>query len=383
MTAALVVVVVIVLLLALSGGFALRSRRRSVLPPPHRPPIDERGAADARVASQLQVEERGPAPPQPDWAPEATLPPSIVEEPPPPPPSLRRRLTRAVELLGAPLATVRGRGRMDEATFRELEEALLLADVGLETTTRLLEPLRAAVRSGVLASDTDAVLEALKESVVALFEDEDRHLDQEGEAPTVWLFVGVNGVGKTTTIGKLAAKETRAGNKVVLAAGDTFRAAAGEQLDLWAERSGAEIVRGADGADPSSVVFDAIQHAAAAGAGLVLADTAGRLHTKTNLMEELKKVRRVADRPPGHVREVLLVLDATTGQNGLAQAREFAGAVGVTGVVLAKLYGTAKGGIVLAIRASLGLPIKLVGLGEGAEDLVEFDPEEFASALFG
>jgi fused signal recognition particle receptor len=297
-------------------------------------------------------------------------------------PVLRERLSRAVALLGAPLSALRGRGRIDASSFDELEEALLLADVGLPTTTRLLEPLRQQVRSRELEGDPALLLEALKQQVVALFHDEDRTLSRRGSTPVVWLFVGVNGVGKTTTIGKIAAREHGAGHKVVLAAGDTFRAAAGEQLDLWAQRSGAEIVRGADGADPSSVVFDAIQHAAAIGAPLVLADTAGRLHTKTNLMEELKKIRRVADRPPGNVEEVLLVLDATTGQNGLAQAREFASAVGVTGIVLTKLDGTAKGGIVLAVRAELGLPIKLVGLGEGAGDLVEFDPEEFAAALF-
>jgi fused signal recognition particle receptor len=170
---------------------------------------------------------------------------------------------------------------------------------------------------------------------------------------------------------------------VVLAAGDTFRAAAGEQLETWAERAGARIVRGSDGADPSSVIFDAVQHAAARGSGLVLADTAGRLHTKVNLMEELRKVRRVAERPPGQLTEVLLVLDATTGQNGVVQARQFTEAVGVTGIVLTKLDGTAKGGVVLAIRSELGLPIKLVGVGEGPADLVPFDPVEFVAALFG
>jgi len=169
----------------------------------------------------------------------------------------------------------------------------------------------------------------------------------------------------------------------VLAAGDTFRAAAGEQLETWAERSGASLIRGAEGADPSSVIFDAVAHAAARSADLVLADTAGRLHTKVNLMEELRKVRRIAERPPGRLTEVLLVLDATTGQNGLVQAKQFTEAVGVTGIVLTKLDGTAKGGVVLAIRSELGLPIKLVGLGETAADLVEFDPEEFVTALFG
>jgi fused signal recognition particle receptor len=197
----------------------------------------------------------------------------------------------------------------------------------------------------------------------------------------VWLVVGVNGAGKTTTIGKLASRERAAGRGVVLAAGDTFRAAAGDQIAAWAQRAGAELVRGAEGADPSSVVFDAVQRAAARGAELVIADTAGRLQANTNLMEELRKVRRVADKAAGVVREVLLVVDATTGQNGLAQAREFAAATGVTGVVLTKLDGSAKGGIVFAIEAELGIPVKLVGLGEGIDDLAPFAPADFVAAL--
>jgi fused signal recognition particle receptor len=209
----------------------------------------------------------------------------------------------------------------------------------------------------------------------------DRELHVSPEGTTVWLFVGVNGVGKTTTIGKLGMRQVRAGHRVVMAAGDTFRAAAADQLEMWSERVGAAVIKGKEGGDPGAVVYDAVQHAAARGADLVLADTAGRLHTKTNLMEELKKVRRVAERPPGVVSEVLLVIDATTGQNGLNQARQFASAVGVTGVVLTKLDGTAKGGIVLAIRSELGIPIKLVGLGEGPEDLVDFDAVEFVDAL--
>jgi fused signal recognition particle receptor len=295
---------------------------------------------------------------------------------------LRERVGRAASVLGAPLGAIRRRSRVDETTFEELEEALLLADVGLATTERLLGPIRAQVKDGSIAADPASVLEALRKQVAALFEGEDRSLHHAEDATTVWLVVGVNGVGKTTTIGKLASAEQAAGHKVVLAAGDTFRAAAAEQLEQWASRAGAAIVRGAEGADPSSVVFDAVQHAAARGADLVLADTAGRLHTKVNLMEELRKVRRIADRPPGKVSEVLLVLDATTGQNGLVQARQFTEAAGVTGVVLTKLDGSAKGGVVLAIRAELGLPIKLVGIGESIDDLVAFDPEEFVSALF-
>jgi len=222
----------------------------------------------------------------------------------------------------------------------------------------------------------------LGEQVAALFADDEIELRRAESGPTMWLFVGVNGVGKTTTIGKLAAQATKSGDRVVLAAGDTFRAAAGEQLEQWAERSGAALVRGAEGADPASVIFDAAEHAAARGASLLLADTAGRLHTKSNLMEELRKVRRVADRSAAECTEVLLVLDATTGQNGLVQARQFAEAVAVTGIVLTKLDGTAKGGIVCAVRRELGIPVKLVGLGEGPEDLVPFDPKEFVEALF-
>jgi fused signal recognition particle receptor len=300
-------------------------------------------------------------------------------------PILKDRLGRARGLLAGYLDQVRGRKGVDEATFEELEEALILADVGVATTNRILADLRAKVRAGSISSaDPSALLQALQADLVSMFDGDVSSLAfGEADGPTVWLFVGVNGVGKTTTIGKLALREAQAGRTVLLAAGDTFRAAAGEQLETWAERAGARIVKGADGADPSSVIFDAVQSAASRGAGLVLADTAGRLHTKVNLMDELRKVRRVAERPPGQLTEVLLVLDATTGQNGVVQARQFTEAVGVTGIVLTKLDGTAKGGVVLAIRSELGLPIKLVGVGEGVADLVAFDPAEFVEALFG
>jgi fused signal recognition particle receptor len=198
----------------------------------------------------------------------------------------------------------------------------------------------------------------------------------------VWMFVGVNGVGKTTTIAKLAQREVDEGHTLVLAAADTFRAAAAEQLGHWAERAGADLVRGQEGADPGSVVFDAMSAAQSRRADVVLVDTAGRLHTRVNLMEELKKLRRIVDRTPGALKEVLLVIDASTGQNGLTQARQFAEAVDVTGVVLTKLDGTAKGGIVLAIQSELGIPVKVVGVGESAADLVEFEPAEFVAALF-
>jgi len=309
---------------------------------------------------------------------------AITLEPAPAPqrPALRDRLGKARLLLGSYLDGIRSRG-VDDTTFDDLEEALILADVGVSTTMRVLDDLRSRVNSGAVDKSPEALLRALREDLEEMFAGDSPALTKgDGAGPTVWLFVGVNGVGKTTTIGKLAAREHAEGSNVVLAAGDTFRAAAGEQLETWADRSEASIIRGSEGADPSSVIFDAVQHAAARRADLVLADTAGRLHTKVNLMEELRKVRRVAERPPGQLTEVLLVLDATTGQNGLVQAKQFTEAVGVTGVVLTKLDGTAKGGVVLAIRSELGLPIKLIGVGEGSEDLIEFDPAEFVSALF-
>jgi fused signal recognition particle receptor len=285
-------------------------------------------------------------------------------------------------LFAQQLAGLRGRKRLDEQAWEELEEALILADVGVETTLRLLDHLRARAKEEHFDSP-EQLVGALRDELVERLEG-DRELHFAGpEATTVWIFVGVNGVGKTTTIGKVAMREVAEGRRVVVAAGDTFRAAAADQLQLWAERVGAGFVRGNEGGDPGAVVFDAVQHASARNVRLVLADTAGRLHTKVNLMEELKKVRRVADRPPGSVAEVLLVIDATTGQNGLVQARQFGDAVGVTGVVLTKLDGTAKGGIAVAIAGELGVPIKLVGLGEAPEDLVTFDAREFVDALLG
>ncbi len=299
------------------------------------------------------------------------------------PPRFRDRLGKARAALAGAFASVRARGGITEDTWDDLEEALLRADVGVSLTTELIDDLREQVKTKGLTTP-DEVLDALKADLLAQLEGVDRALllDAKPGEPAVWLFVGVNGVGKTTTIGKLGARQVAEGHSVVMAAGDTFRAAAAEQLELWAKRVGADLVRGAEGGDPSSVIFDGVQRAAARGADLVLADTAGRLHTKVNLMEELRKVRRVADRPPGHVSEVLLVIDATTGQNGLTQARQFMEAVEVTGVVLTKLDGSAKGGIVLAIQKDLGLPVKLVGLGESAADLVDFDAQEFVDALF-
>jgi fused signal recognition particle receptor len=302
-------------------------------------------------------------------------PPTVTERP-----RLRDRLGKARSRLTSALGGLRGQ-RIDAEAWEELEYALLGADVGVQATGELLEAVRARVATDGLG-EGDELLDALKVEMLARLDGADTSLAMAAEAPTVWLLVGVNGVGKTTTAGKLAHREVGAGRSVMLAAGDTFRAAAAEQLTMWAERTGASIVRGADGSDPSAVVFDAIESAAARGCDLVLADTAGRLHTKTNLMEELGKVRRVADKGRGTVTEALLVLDATTGQNGLVQARQFAEAVQLTGVVLTKLDGSAKGGIVLAIQQELGVPVKLVGLGETANDLVAFDAAEFVDALF-
>jgi fused signal recognition particle receptor len=295
-------------------------------------------------------------------------------------PRFRDKLGKARALFSAQLAGLRGRSRLDREAWDDLEEALILADLGIATVEGLLRDLKERAQTDKL-SGPDELVSVLREELVARL-DGDRQLHRAGPGlTTVWLFVGVNGVGKTTTIGKVAMREHAEGGRVVMAAGDTFRAAAADQLQLWAERVGAGFVRGSEGGDPGAVVFDAVQHASARGVPLVLADTAGRLHTKVNLMEELKKVRRVADRAPGSVAEVLLVIDATTGQNGLVQARQFTQAVGVTGVVLTKLDGTAKGGIAVAIASELGIPIKLVGLGEGPEDLVPFDAQEFVDAL--
>ena len=334
--------------------------------------------------------EKEPAPePEPELAPRPEVHDEPEQEPEPEiesvdeAPSFRSRMGKAAAVLAGAFGGVRARSGITDDTWDDLEEALLRADVGLGVTTSLLDGLRERVSNKEISSP-DELLDALRGEMVGRLAGADRglHRTAADDQVDVWLFVGVNGVGKTTTIGKVSAQQTAAGLSVVLAAGDTFRAAAAEQLGTWAERSGAELVRGAEGGDPSSVVFDGVQRAKSRGANLVLGDTAGRLQNKSNLMDELRKVRRVADRDPGHVSEVLLVIDATTGQNGLSQAREFTEAAGVTGVVLTKLDGSAKGGIVFAIETEFGIPVKLVGLGETIGDLVPFDPDEFVGALF-
>ena len=392
-------VVAIAVVVAVVGGFYFvahgRERGPELEPPARTPTLKPGGGASPVRGTDLEAPPEDRVPPELveqveealAEAPVTELEPGIelveelpVELGPPKRPRFRDRLAKARGLLADYLPRIRGR-KVSEETWEDLEEALIRADVGVATTTRLLEVLRERARvEGV--SEGDHLLDLLKEDLKKALAGGDRMLRFEPGPPNVWLFVGVNGVGKTTTIGKVAKAQASLGRTVVMAAGDTFRAAAADQLQTWAERAGADIVRGAEGADPSSVVFDAISSAAARKKDLVLGDTAGRLHTKVNLMEELKKVRRVASKADGQVTEVLLVLDATTGQNGLVQAKQFTEAVELTGVVLTKLDGTAKGGIALAVQTELGIPIKLVGLGETADDLIAFDPDEFVDALF-
>lgn len=278
----------------------------------------------------------------------------------------------------------RGRMKLDEDVFEELEEVLIEADLGVETALDIVARMKAAARERKLDKPDD-LYGVLEEELVSRLEAGDHTVSfaAPAEGPHVTLVVGVNGTGKTTTAGKLAAKLIAEGNKVVLGAADTFRAAAVEQLTIWAQRTGADIIKHQGGADPAAVAFDTMDAAIARGAHNVLIDTAGRLHTKVNLMEELKKVQRVIQkRLPGAPHEVLLILDATTGQNGLQQARKFTEALNVTGIVLTKLDGTAKGGVVLAIQKELGTPIKFIGVGESVEDLQPFVARQFIEALF-
>ena len=370
--------VLIVAVLVFGFGVVLWNRRRSAVSSqaPSRPALPVRPppevlvgvpAPSAAVDDEVAIEDDALADPE-----------LAVERP-----SFRSRMSKARSAFTGALLGIAGRTGITTDTWDDLEEALLRADVGVRVTDELLGGLRARVKAKEII-EPGQLLEALQAEMTSRLLGADRSLHfepGEPDSPNVWLFVGVNGVGKTTTIGKVAALQHEAGVTVLMAAGDTFRAAAAEQLTTWAERSGAEIVRGNEGGDPSAVIFDAIERAGARGIQLVLADTAGRLHTKTNLMDELRKVRRVAAKGRGRVTEVLLVIDATTGQNGLTQAREFGSATEVTGVVLTKLDGSAKGGIVFAIETELGLPVKLVGLGETIGDLVPFDPREFVEAL--
>ncbi len=297
---------------------------------------------------------------------------------------LRERLARSQSTLGRGLLAVLSRDHLDEQTWEEVEETLLAADVGIGPTTELVDKLRARLRTEG-AKDPAAARSALREELVALVDPTmDRRLavDRVGDTPGVLLVVGVNGTGKTTTVGRIARVLVAEDKSVLLGAADTFRAAAADQLQTWGERVGVDTVRGPEGGDPASVGFEAVERGSEEGVDTVIVDTAGRLHTKTGLMDELGKVKRVIEKQ-APVTEVLLVIDATTGQNGLTQARVFAEVVDVTGIVLTKLDGTAKGGIVIAVQRELGVPVKLVGLGEGADDLAPFEAETFVDALLG
>jgi len=370
---AVILATVLGVLIAVVFVALLRVRR-------HPPPLDEQTAEQlAERAPTLEVPELDEA--QPVGAPEVVDAAASLEAPAlSPAERFRLRLGRARSSLGGAVASI-FRGGIDDDVWDELEDSLIAADVGVEATLELVAGLRERVRVENVRSGPE-VLELLKEVLRLELGVADRGLARREDGTTVWLVTGVNGTGKTTSIGKVAARERAAGHTVVLAAADTFRAAAADQLALWGERADARVVRQEEGADPAAVAFDGWSAASAAGADLLMVDTAGRLQNKRALMDELGKVKRVLDREAGHVDEVLLVLDATTGQNGLTQARAFAEAVDVTGVVLTKLDGTAKGGIVIAIQRQLGLPVKLVGLGEDIEDLASFDPDAFIDALF-
>ncbi|MFF8964722.1 signal recognition particle-docking protein FtsY [Streptomyces globisporus] len=397
----IVILAVVIALVAvgLVGGLVVGSRKKKQLPPPPpstptiTPPAEPQVGEEAetpRDEARRTIDEVG--------LPDATAPGEeapVVEAPEAPelevpePTAgrlvrLRARLARSQNSLGKGLLTLLSRDNLDEDTWEEIEDTLLTADVGVAPTQELVERLRERVR--VLGTRTPEELRTLlrEELITLLGADFDREVKTEGgaETPGVVMVVGVNGTGKTTTTGKLARVLVADGRSVVLGAADTFRAAAADQLQTWGERVGARTVRGPEGGDPASIAYDAVKEGIAEGADVVLIDTAGRLHTKTGLMDELGKVKRVVEKH-GPLDEVLLVLDATTGQNGLVQARVFAEVVDITGIVLTKLDGTAKGGIVIAVQRELGVPVKLIGLGEGPDDLAPFEPGAFVDALIG
>ncbi|MEU0102360.1 signal recognition particle-docking protein FtsY [Streptomyces sp. NPDC006267] len=394
----IVILAVVIALVAvgLVGGLVVGSRKKKKLPPPPpsaptiTPPAEPQVGEEAetpRDEARRTIDEVG--------LPDATAPVEVapVAEAPvlevPEPTAgrlirLRARLARSQNSLGKGLLTLLSRDNLDEDTWEEIEDTLLTADVGVAPTQELVERLRERVR--VLGTRTPEDLRTLlrEELITLLGPDFDREVKTEGgaETPGVVMVVGVNGTGKTTTTGKLARVLVADGRSVVLGAADTFRAAAADQLQTWGERVGARTVRGPEGGDPASIAYDAVKEGIAEGADVVLIDTAGRLHTKTGLMDELGKVKRVVEKH-GPLDEILLVLDATTGQNGLVQARVFAEVVDITGIVLTKLDGTAKGGIVIAVQRELGVPVKLIGLGEGADDLAPFEPGAFVDALIG
>jgi fused signal recognition particle receptor len=397
MIVALLALVIVALVVIGVIGFTVTRSGRDSARRPIEPQQRPEASASAQPGSDTAVIDRDFAPPSatpdvtavapveakaPEVAPEVEPEAAAVTEPEPIVRArLRDRLGKTRGALSGYLRGLAGRG-IDDEVYEELEEALILADVGVVTANRLLGAVRESA-AATKARDADEVVALLRSEIESLLTDGvERSLRTTPGRTSVWLFVGVNGVGKTTTIGKLAAQHIAEGDSVMLAAGDTFRAAAAEQLAQWAQRTGAAIVRGDEGADPGAIVFDAMAAATSRHVDLLLVDTAGRLHTKHNLMAELEKLRRIVERTEGALHEVLLVIDATTGQNGMQQARQFADAVDVSGIALTKLDGTAKGGIVLAIQAELGIPVKLVGVGETMGDLIEFDPKDFTAGLF-
>jgi fused signal recognition particle receptor len=380
----LLVVVLGVLVVATVAGLLVRGRSGPSAPsrPQERPGDARPGAGERTLELPAEDLDELETPTVPD------TPESLVEAPPvPEAPALtarerfRLRLSRTRNVLGSSVADLFGRGVTEEA-WEGLEEALITADVGVTATMEIVEELKRRSREEG-ATTPDAVLELLKEELRQALGTADRSLRRAtDDGPTVWLVTGVNGTGKTTTIGKLAAIEEREGRSVVLAAADTFRAAAADQLGIWAERTGAHLVRKDEGADPAAVAFEGYAAADDRAVDLLIVDTAGRLHNKRELMDELGKVKRVLEKQAGPLEETLLVLDATTGQNGIAQAQAFLEAVEVSGIALTKLDGSSKGGIVVAVQRELNLPVKLVGLGEDIDDLAPFDPELFVDGLF-
>ncbi|WP_418959363.1 signal recognition particle-docking protein FtsY [Streptomyces tritici] len=398
----LAVVIALVVAVAVTSGLVISGRKKKQLPPteaPPTPPTITAPPAEPHVGEEAEAPREEPRRTieevdLPTAEAEAPAEAPAVEEPAAPaievpePTAgrlvrLRARLARSQNSLGKGLLTLLSREHLDEDTWEEIEETLLTADVGVAPTQELVDRLRERVK--VLGTRTPDELRALlREELIALLGDYDRAVKTESpeDTPGVVMVVGVNGTGKTTTTGKLARVLVADGKSVVLGAADTFRAAAADQLQTWGERVGAHTVRGPEGGDPASIAYDAVKEGIAEKADVVLIDTAGRLHTKTGLMDELGKVKRVVEKH-GPLDEVLLVLDATTGQNGLIQARVFAEVVDITGIVLTKLDGTAKGGIVVAVQRELGVPVKLVGLGEGPDDLAPFEPAAFVDALIG
>ncbi|MUL42183.1 signal recognition particle-docking protein FtsY [Streptomonospora sp. PA3] len=370
------VIIFVVALLVVGGAFLIRPRRPEA--PPEEREGGPAGTTTAEPDEEVAERERAPAPEAAPAAPE-------IETPPPSAGRLvrlRARLARSQNVFGQGLLSLLSSDRLDETAWEEIEDTLITADVGVTSASQIVDGLRTKVK--VLGSRTPEEVRGLLRSELLqhITTDQDRtvHTEPHPAAPAVIMVVGVNGTGKTTTAGKLARVLVGDGRSVVLGAADTFRAAAADQLETWGSRVGAPVVRRDEGADPASVAFEAVSRGMDDGADTVIIDTAGRLHTKTGLMDELGKVKRVIEKKT-QVADVLLVLDATTGQNGLRQARVFAEVVDISGIVLTKLDGTAKGGIVIQVQRELGVPVKLVGLGEGPDDLAPFDPEAFVDAI--